>query len=125
MSDELGELDRQVAEALGWEVDNSGLVYRMEQDPGVGVGGRWWLDTNPTSESHWYISREEFSPTTDARQWAVLLEMLPWAVLRHGNMDRSDAWDCTCNGPQLPAWYEGHTPGEAVCRAFLAWKGIK
>ena len=104
--DELRDLDRQVAEALGWHLSNC---------------GSWWEDKNYRTTFH----VTHYSPTTDARQWAVLLEMMAPDVVLDCLYEKPVRWECAVALGRSRDWpnYLGDTPGEAVVRAFLAWKG--
>ena len=103
------ELDRQVAEALGWrwQCHHSSIVRGRLR--AVGPDGDIFYDRDCCMY---------FSPTTDARQWAVLLEMMPDVHLSH-----SFTWTCWQNGDDRHQ--HGRAPGEAVVRAFLAWTDVE
>lgn len=114
---ELRELDRQVAEALGWHRVTHGDFdyYRVTDEQAKPFG-------LPANFNAW-----AFQPTTDARQWAVLLEMMPNPCLciTYAEPDAGiqERWRLvTSLLEKVGADEYGTTPGEAVCRAFLAWK---
>ena len=101
--EELRELDRQVAEALGW---------------------RWTTDTRYiVNLSVAPLEEFEFYPTEDARQWAVLDDMVladhEWNALIEG---RSNLVATLWRGKEN-AIHEFRDEERSVrhVRAFLAW----
>ena len=130
-SEELRALDRQVAEALGFTY-RDGVGFPIPEDsPFFNIFGVYAFTEAEEPQEEWDDRKrggdyELFSPTTDARQWAVLLEMLIQhsgylAMMRITHLDKTTFHYCV-DIPNVFARHHGGTPGEAVVRAFLAWK---
>lgn len=95
----LAEVNEAIAKAKGWEPSTWGVEHGK------------WASSDHNESTLWH-----HDPTDDPREWSRLLEELlsgdcPTRFVSHslGMWSVSGVW--------------GSTLGEAVCRAWFAWKG--
>lgn len=63
--------------------------------------------------------------STDISAAWQLFEMMPEPALNYHPKSKGDRYDCVPNVSAYGfAWQSASTAPEAICRAFLAWKGV-
>ena len=107
--EELTELDRAVAEALGWKL-------LAEPAPRHWACDSLLAHINPDGDYVCPDCQGIPSYSTSPTQWAELLER--FKISLHYS-DDTDLW-CSNWGEYIPTEEYGPTPGIAVCRAVVA-----